>query len=488
MSQNSTQSSNSLEQAQIRELEQKHRIEKLEMENEKCKMEIKFLKRLSQQQRKFDIEKKGLLQRVKKVDSKLEEEQQQRQQQQQQQQQELFFSHHGFHADSFRSELSPNGDELLLFKPQSRQLSLSSSHHDIARIMAYFTVTSIDEINYDRRQVMLLAFKTITQMPPVFRKVFQEIKSLQGRLISSEQEGCSLQQSLQQQRKGLKLKLQQYSKSFMDHPPQMDDPIITQFQSVRNQNFLYELAYRRLEASLVTYAQYINSTPLAVFRYLIETKGMKINPTDNLFYSAFQSFNINRGGDVNVLFYLLSKLDVGVNSASYYDTLLQNALSFVNTLPLDVFKHLIEINGANVNDQKLREIFCNFRSNDSSVKDIFMYLLSQKNIDVNAKSHDGRTWLQLVCTNPHFVSLDILKRLIEKKGAKVDDCDPYNCFPLYLLLMHSSSKPDSELSQIVQYLIQNGGKAHLANSSPLSSISQHTHPLTYQLVMDAQKK
>jgi hypothetical protein len=216
-----------------------------------------------------------------------------------------------------------------------------------------------------------------------------------------------------------------------------------------------------------------------VFRYLIETKGAKINPTNNLLYFAFQSFNTG-SGDVNTLIYLLSKLDVDVNSASYYNTVLQNALSYINRLPLDVFKYLIEINGANVNDQTLRQIFCNFCSNDSSAQNILIYLLSQKNIDVNVKGQDGRTWLQLVCTNPYLLSLDVLKYLIEKKGAKVHDSD--------LFLPDSSLKPDSELSQIVQYLIQNGGKVHLANNRRPGQFSEHTHPLTYQVVMDAQKK
>jgi hypothetical protein len=510
MSLNSTQSPDSLEKAQIRELE--HRIEKLEMEkenqkykmmvekleieNEKCKMEIKFLKRIYHQQRKFETEKKVLLQSqtekkgVKKVDVKLEE-------QQQEQQQELFFSLHGFHGDSFRSELSPNGDELLLLNPavpslSNKHSSLSSSRHNIARIMACFKVTSIGEINYYKQQSKSYKVKMIRFF---FRKVVQEIKSLQGRLISSEQEEHSLQQSLQQERKRLKLKLQQYYKSFRGDPPQMDDPIIAQFQPVSGQYSLHQLDYYGPEPFLRNYIQFINSTPLAVFRYLIETKGAKINPTNNLLYFAFQSFNTGSGGDVNTLIYLLSKLDVDVNSASYYNTLLQNACFSINRLPLDVFKYLIEINGANINDQALRPVFWNhpnhrnFHSNGSNVRNILIYLLSQKSIDVNVRGQDGRTWLQLVFANSYLLSLEVLKYLVEIKGAKVDDCDKYGRPPLDLLLSHSRSKSDSELSQIVQYLIQKMGELNpnFHFHTP-SHISMSTHPLTYQVIMDAQKK
>jgi len=99
-------------------------------------------------------------------------------------------------------------------------------------------------------------------------------------------------------------------------PPQDDDPIITQFKPVKGQWELNDENIQRVDPEtgntiLHNYCKCINTTPVEVYRYLIETKGCDVNAQDKskdtLLHWAVRYFNPNKGGDINVLTYHQSK-------------------------------------------------------------------------------------------------------------------------------------------------------------------------------------
>jgi ankyrin repeat protein len=149
--------------------------------------------------------------------------------------------------------------------------------------------------------------------------------------------------------------------SLLPPPPQDDDPIITQFKPVYDQRQLNDQNIKHIDPNyghtiLHNYFRCINTTPLAVLRYLIEVKGCDINAqdkdNDTPLHHAFHLFDPNRGGDVKILHYLLSNKSINANIKGEYGyTLLHKACDNINTLPLDLFKLLIETHGADVNLQ-----------------------------------------------------------------------------------------------------------------------------------------
>jgi hypothetical protein len=252
----------------------------------------------------------------------------------------------------------------------------------------------------------------------------------------------------------------------MDFPPpsQDDDPIITQFKPVKGQWELNDENIKRVdwwtgETILINYCCYINTTPLAVYRYLIKTKGCNVGVQDRYKYAALQSFYATEdGGNITALKYLLSQTNVNVdindendstlphtdpawynitalligafnlmyllgqkmfnvniNDKSRY-TLLHAACNNINALPLDVFKVLIETHGGDVNVQDkgnntpLRFACCAFDPNKGGDIPVLTYLISQKDVNLNIKDQMGYNLLHLNCTNNFSVSVELNAR------------------------------------------------------------------------------
>jgi ankyrin repeat protein len=132
-------------------------------------------------------------------------------------------------------------------------------------------------------------------------------------------------------------------------PPQHDNPIITQFRPAEDQWELIEDNIKRIDPEtgctiLHNYCEYINDTPLAVYQYLIETKGCDINALnkdkDTPLHDAFRYFNPDDGGDITVLMYLLSQKGVnGDTKAQYGYTILHIACQHINILPIEIFRY-----------------------------------------------------------------------------------------------------------------------------------------------------
>jgi len=193
-------------------------------------------------------------------------------------------------------------------------------------------------------------------------------------------------------------------------PPQDDDPIITQFKPYYGQ---WELTDNNIQliggqTILHNYCECINTTPLEVYRYLIETKGCDVNAQaqnkNTPLHYAFQNFNPNDGGDITVLMYLLTQKNVNANiKGGEGYTLLHYACEEINKLPLDVFKVLIETHGSDVNLQTSYNetpIYCAllyFDPNDGGDVNVFAYLLNQKDIDFNIKYKNDYTLLHTAC-------------------------------------------------------------------------------------------
>jgi ankyrin repeat protein len=252
-------------------------------------------------------------------------------------------------------------------------------------------------------------------------------------------------------------------------PPQANDPIITQFKPVKGQWELNDKNIKRIgaktgQAILHNYCQYINTTPLEVYRYLIETKGRDVNvqdkDKDTPLHCAFQNFDPNDGGDINVLLYLLGQKDVNVNTKGRLCyTLLHRACENINNLPFDIFKLLIETMGGDLNargpldNTPLHYAFSHLNPNSNYNITVLTYLLSQKGADVNTKNKFGYTLLHKACSHIKFLSLDVFKLLIETHGADVNAQDDNNHTPLRRAL--DSFTPDN-ITVLIYLLSQEG--------------------------------
>jgi ankyrin repeat protein len=248
----------------------------------------------------------------------------------------------------------------------------------------------------------------------------------------------------------------------MDQPTNLH-PIIAQFKPVEGQWELNDANIKRIdlkpnETILHNYCQYINSTPLEVFRYLFETYGLGASPVGkrdkrnktnyNLFRRALHCFE--SGCDVNILIYLLDKTIADVNYAdNQMLTLLHLSCIRSNRLPIEFVKYLIQTKGADINAQDLfgytplHYTLLGFKSDNTNVK-LLTYLLGEIG-DVNIKSLAGTTILHLACQNISTVPLNIFKLLIETHRADVNIQDAIENTPLHYALANFKSNESGDI-------------------------------------------
>jgi ankyrin repeat protein len=152
----------------------------------------------------------------------------------------------------------------------------------------------------------------------------------------------------------------------------------------------------------------VNKLSLDLCKYLIETKGCSINIRDDAdqtpLCKAFLFFHSNNGGDIAVLTYLLMHDDVNTNIHGQFGaTLLHFACSFVNDLPLDVFKYLIEKKGCVMNPgdkdklPPLCSAFIYLKPDNRDVIHVLSYLINQALINVNFANQNSYTPLHFAC-------------------------------------------------------------------------------------------
>jgi ankyrin repeat protein len=248
----------------------------------------------------------------------------------------------------------------------------------------------------------------------------------------------------------------------------------------------------------------INQLPLDVFKLLIETKGCDVNTQDENnetpIHNALRFFRPNDGGDVNTLKYLLGQADFDVNMKTQDNfTLIHYSCENINSLPLDTFKWLIETMGGDINVQNsfkntpLHYALKEFDSNKGGDINSLNYLLNQKVIDVNVKGSSGANLLHEACYNPYSFPLEVFQLLIETKGLNVNHCNQDNGTPLHTLMINLPLRRDSELYEVVEYLIEKGVKINhkdFGGETVLDWLSPHSpaFPFTYDVLMESGAK
>jgi ankyrin repeat protein len=262
-------------------------------------------------------------------------------------------------------------------------------------------------------------------------------------------------------------------------PPQDDDPIIMQFRPVEDQWEINDENIKRMDPKtgqtiLHNYCKYINTTPLEVYRYLIETKGCDVNvqddDNDTPFHYAIRCFDPNDGGNITVLTYLLAQTNINVNTQGYNgNTLLHYACFEINTLTLDIFKLLIERLGAGVNaqdDYKHTPIHIAlglFNSNNGGDIAVLTYLLSQNDVDVSVKDESDNTLLHAACLNINNLPIDVFKLLIETYGLDVNAQNDDKNTPLHHALKHSNPHNGRDINVWAYLINQNNVNLNIKN-------------------------
>jgi ankyrin repeat protein len=285
------------------------------------------------------------------------------------------------------------------------------------------------------------------------------------------------EQQQKQQDHGLNLDCK-HSMNLPPPPPQGDDPIITQFKPVEGQWELTEDNINRIDPEtghtiLHNYCFCIDTTPLEVYRFLIETKGCDINVRDDdkntPIHSALDHFSPTEdGSNVTVLTYLLSHGNVNVNTKSQDGTsTLHAACMNINSLPLEIFKLLIETKGCDINVQDndkntpIHYALYSFDPNDGGDITVLVYLLNEKGINVNLKSQSGYTSLHYACNNINKLQLEIFKLLIETHGAVVNVQDNDNNTPLHQAIRWFDPNQGGDINVLTYLLSQKGINANL---------------------------
>jgi ankyrin repeat protein len=182
---------------------------------------------------------------------------------------------------------------------------------------------------------------------------------------------------------------------------------------------------------------------------------IKVTPLHN----AFRSFDPHSVGDIAVLTYLLTRKGIDGNfKDTNGDTFLHMVCKRIRILPLEIFQHLIETVGCDVNAQNNNEntpihvAFCCF--NPQSVGDIAVltYLLSQKGINANIKGQYGSTLLHTACDNINNLPIDIFQLLIETLGCDVNVRNKHQNTPLQNALRYFDPNKGGDIN-VWAYLI-----------------------------------
>jgi ankyrin repeat protein len=243
------------------------------------------------------------------------------------------------------------------------------------------------------------------------------------------------------------------------------NPIITQFRPREGQWELTEDNINRVDPDtkqtiLHNYCQYIDSTPLEVFEYLIKIKGCDINlqdgDNDTPVHIAF--WRIQPNDDINILTYFLHLNDINVNIRGQYGfTLLHCACTNINTLQLETFKYLIEIKGADINvqdDRNQTPLHCaifQFNPNDGNLTTL-IYLLTLDGINANLKDDHDVTLLHMACFHINTLPLDVFKSLVETNGGDVNTLDENNLTPICRAIHEFDTNYGGDVT-ILRYLL-----------------------------------
>jgi ankyrin repeat protein len=209
-----------------------------------------------------------------------------------------------------------------------------------------------------------------------------------------------------------------------------------------------------------------------VYRYLIETKGCDVNvqdkDKDTPLHNTLENFNPYAGGDITVLTYLLTQKGINGNIKGEYGyILLHKACDNINTLPLDIFKMLIETHGADVNvqnnikDTPLHRAVRRFDPDVGGNITTLTYLLSQKDVNCNIKGSFGCTLLHTACEQINALPIDVFKLLIGTMVFDINAQDKYNDTPIHLALRNFNPTDGGDITILTYLLSQKDVNANI---------------------------
>jgi len=119
---------------------------------------------------------------------------------------------------------------------------------------------------------------------------------------------------------------------------------------------------------------------------------------------------------------------------------------------------LIEVKGCDVNLQDdnrntpLYYALCCFDQNKGGDITVLMYLLTQKNINVNMKNEHGNTLIHTACAKINTLSLDVFKLLIETMGGDINAQVIDKNTPIHYVLRHFDPNNGGNIT-VLTYLV-----------------------------------
>jgi ankyrin repeat protein len=205
---------------------------------------------------------------------------------------------------------------------------------------------------------------------------------------------------------------------------------------------------------------------------LIETLGYDFNAQnkdkDTPLHLAFHCLNPRNGGDISVLRYLLTQKGINGNIVGKHgDTLLHHACKHINILPIEIFQHLIENGGCDVNaknstkDHPLHFAFHHFNPNGSASIAALTYLLTREGIDGHVKDKNGDTFLHLVCKRIRILPLEVFQHLIENGGCDVNALNNNKNTPIHVAFHSFNLHRVDDIAILTYLLTQKGIDSHV---------------------------
>jgi ankyrin repeat protein len=234
----------------------------------------------------------------------------------------------------------------------------------------------------------------------------------------------------------------------MNSQNDLGNSIMTQFKPVKGQWRLNDDNIKRIDSKtgetiLHNYCKYVNTTPIEVYRCLIETNCCNVQAQDKYnntpCHYVLQDFHSSLDGDgdeMAILTYLLHQQDVDVNiKGENGHTLFHHACTNINLLPFDIFKLMIEIKRADVNIQDeyqstpIQSALYGFDPDLGGDIDVLIYLFNHKDVMISVQNEYGCTLFHQICINLNKFPFDIFKLLVETKSGDVNLRDKNNLTP-----------------------------------------------------------